>query len=504
MRIRTKLIVTLSAVLALAFVSMSLLNYSMSARRYYTSSVREVLPLLTSNILSEIQQDLMVPIHVSSLMANDTFLKDWSLRGEVDTSEVQRYLEEIKEKYGFFTAFFVSARSDHYYHYNGILKTISTDDAHDVWYYDFIARDVDMALDVDTDEGSNGTLTVFINHRVTGADGTLLGVTGVGLAMSSIQRILSRYQDEYGRIVYMVDGSGLIQAHTDPSLVEAVAISEMEGMAYVASDVLACDGGATTSVFTRQGQRVFLEARYFPMLDWYLIVEEESGAAMNRLRSALIINLIGGLAATCVVVLVVIAVVNHFQGRLERLVVTDELTGVASRRGLLDRLRAETSRAARHGQPLSFLMIDADDFKAINDRYGHSTGDQILAFLAAAVQKMIRNSDVLGRLGGEEFGIILPETDLHDAALLAERIRAQIEAQRMEGKSGGIRVTVSMREGSPDVEDLLHRADAAMYVAKAEGRNCVRVDKPNRQTDQPLSSQGVRLGPWCADLRTPR
>ena len=126
--IRNKLIIVLSLVLTLAFVSTSLISFMVSKDHFRTSALDETLPLISNNILSEIQRDLMMPIQVSSLMANDTFLKDWALAGEKDVTQVSRYLNEIKDKYGFFTAFFVSEQTGRYYYYNGILKTVSTGD----------------------------------------------------------------------------------------------------------------------------------------------------------------------------------------------------------------------------------------------------------------------------------------------------------------------------------------------------------------------------------------
>ncbi len=116
----------------------------------------------------------MRPLFVSSLMANDTFLKDWAAGGESDISKIERYLGEIQGKYGFFSAFFVSAETGKYYYPGGILKTISPEDDHDVWYYDFVSSGEGHDLDVDSNEAANNILTVFINHRLASDDGKLL------------------------------------------------------------------------------------------------------------------------------------------------------------------------------------------------------------------------------------------------------------------------------------------------------------------------------------------
>lgn len=483
MSIRIKLILVLSAVLAMAFVATSVISYMVSEDYYRASTFDEVLPLLTDNILSEIQRDVMMPIDISSLMANDTFLKDWTLAGEVDVSQIEKYLREIKDTYGFFTAFFISERTGRYYYYDGILKTISRSDAHDVWYYAFKEKDVDVDLDVDTDEASAGTLTIFINHRVVDYDGRFLGVTGVGLSMHGIGQLLSEYEARFGRRVYMIDSQGLIQAHPDLALVESASILNAEGISAVAPDILAQRGGSAAYEFDRQGRRVFLEARYFPQFDWYLIGEEEAGESLGRIRSAMFTNLAIGLLATCIVVIIVVIVVNRFQGRLEALVTVDSLTGVANRRHFMETLQTEGVRAERYGYALSLLMIDVDRFKVVNDRHGHLVGDRMLMLLTETIQESLRDSDTLGRLGGEEFGAILPETALEEAAIVAERIRAAVSTRPfqepgLEPLHATVSVGVASTDrGSTDTEDLLRRADAAMYQAKADGRNEVSVYK---------------------------
>ena len=481
MSIRVKLILVLSAVLVLAFVSTSVITYVVSKDQYRSSVVDEILPLLTNNILSEIQQDLMTPLNISSLMAHDTFLKDWTVAGEGDVSQIEKYLREIKDTYGFFTAFYVSDRTGRYYYYNGVLKTISQDDSHDVWYYSFKEQNVDVDLDVDTDEASAGSLTIFINHRVLDYEGGFLGVAGVGLSMDGISRLLSEYEGRFGRLVYMVDSNGLVQAHPDIGLVESASIVDAEGISTIAPAILAQSGGSKTYEFNRRGRRVFLEVRYFPQFDWYLIGEQEASDTLGRIRSVLLTNLAVGLLATCIVIAAVVIVVNRFQGRLEALVMVDPLTGVANRRHFMETLRSEAERAKRYGHTLSLLMIDVDRFKKVNDRYGHLVGDRLLRMLTETIQDSLRDSDTLGRLGGEEFGVVLQETSLDDAVIVAERIRAGVSARFLQEPGfEPLHTTVSvgaasMVTGSSDYENLLRHADTAMYRAKADGRNRVGV-----------------------------
>lgn len=163
---------------------------------------------------------------------------------------------------------------------------------------------------------------------------------------------------------------------------------------------------------------------------------------------------------------------------LARQATTDELTGMRNRRSLLETARQEFARATRYGHSLSVLMLDIDDFKRINDAYGHDVGDKVLKAVADACRRELRDSDVLGRLGGEEFGVLLPNTGSGSAAVVAERLRARIDALRLGGDWGGdimpkVSVGVAGMEGASRIEAVLKRADQAMYAAKAAGRNRV-------------------------------
>ena len=169
---------------------------------------------------------------------------------------------------------------------------------------------------------------------------------------------------------------------------------------------------------------------------------------------------------------------------LTRLATTDALTGAANRRHFLDLAAQEMQRARRYGRPLSLLMTDIDHFKAINDGHGHAAGDEVLKAYAAAVRQMLRRQDVLGRLGGEEFGILLPETGGEAAAEVAERLRLTIEQLAVEVAGRTLRITNSigvavLRPSDQEFGMLLSRADAELYKAKDTGRNCIAVEAPN-------------------------
>jgi diguanylate cyclase (GGDEF)-like protein/PAS domain S-box-containing protein len=166
-----------------------------------------------------------------------------------------------------------------------------------------------------------------------------------------------------------------------------------------------------------------------------------------------------------------------------RLARTDALTGIPNRRYLFELGEREVSRAQRFGHPLSALMLDIDHFKRVNDTYGHAQGDRVLQALVKGCLRQIRDIDIMGRYGGEEFVILLIETDLGGARTVAERVRESAAQMVMSSDQAAIRITlsagiVSLGAGDADLDKLLGRADQALYAAKQAGRNRVEVGQP--------------------------
>lgn len=164
--------------------------------------------------------------------------------------------------------------------------------------------------------------------------------------------------------------------------------------------------------------------------------------------------------------------------QLEKLATTDGMTGLHNRRHFMKLAEAEWGRFQRHGRPLSLLMLDVDYFKSINDRFGHYVGDQVVAQIAALCREGRRVSDVVARIGGEEFALLLPETTAQAAYAVAERLRRDVELSPLLSNSNGLAVTVSIgvAEAGPDMSGiigLMKDADRALYEAKGAGRNRV-------------------------------
>jgi diguanylate cyclase (GGDEF)-like protein len=171
------------------------------------------------------------------------------------------------------------------------------------------------------------------------------------------------------------------------------------------------------------------------------------------------------------------------------LALLDPLTMIGNRKALETAIRRELPLAERHHQDLSILMIDVDHFKTINDSHGHDKGDQVLVAIAKTIQTVCRETDLIFRFGGEEFLVILRNTNIQGAHIIAERLRQQIAESRINTKNESISPTVSigissLHHGNKEKsQDLFKRADTALYKAKSAGRNCVM----DEELELPLS-----------------
>ena len=168
---------------------------------------------------------------------------------------------------------------------------------------------------------------------------------------------------------------------------------------------------------------------------------------------------------------------KKMEAELRRLATTDVLTGVDNRRSFMEKAEHELRRAQRYSNPFAMIMVDIDFFKSINDKYGHQAGDIVLQKMAQTIKSALRESDIFGRIGGEEFAIVLIETEKETALLTGERIRSCIEALNINTGKETIQITVSVGvaffKNGDDISTLSNRSDKALYIAKENGRNCV-------------------------------
>ncbi len=470
----------LSIIIVIAFLASNLFSYYTTKKTLISEIRGSSLPLLSENIYSEIQRSLSLPINVSSTMAHDSFLINWINNGEKNPGEIRQYLNKIKSKYGFFSSFFISANSETYYYYDGILKEISKKDPHDIWYYDFVSSGKEIDLDVDTDEASSGILTIFINTRVEDFKGNFIGVTGVGIRLDRVAEKFREKKEKYNRKVYLIDETGTVQVHSDISLVEKENIFNKEGIKIIAENLMNESDKPVDKIYTDDSGDIMISSRYIPELGWHVIVEQDKSSSYNYAKKSLFINLFIMALITALLFFVSFIILKNFKREMEFIAGTDTLTGAANRRKLIKQFNLFEYRAKRYKSRFCIIIIDLDDFKIINDKYGHLAGDNLLKDIADRINELIRPVDLLSRWGGDEF-VILIEASLDEAAGTAERIRQSCSSISLinnipVSQSPTISVGISEYTEGETLDQLTTKADQALYESKKKGKNRISIN----------------------------
>lgn len=215
---------------------------------------------------------------------------------------------------------------------------------------------------------------------------------------------------------------------------------------------------------------------------------EFSVVAVNRGMSVVL------LWVTALMALHHLSVGNNLAKRLRDLAATDPLTGLYNRRHVFEVLRQELKRYERYSVPFAVVLIDADHFKQINDKHGHAVGDATLCWIASTCLNSVRETDVVGRFGGEEFLILMPHTTSDEAAIVAERIRLAMHNKdaRDRGEAAEVTLSFGVAEAGVNSEtfnDILKAADQALYAAKGAGRD--RIAKYSNDPQRPHSVQAA-------------
>ncbi|NIF25868.1 GGDEF domain-containing protein [Pantoea sp. Tr-811] len=474
------LILALLLLLACGFLATSLISYYASRSAIRDGIINTELPLTSDTVYSEIQKDLIRPVLIASMMAQDTFLRDWVLAGEQDTGRITRYLREVMGKQATFTSFFVSDRSLTYYQARGVLKHVVPGTWRDAWYFRLRDAKEPYEINVDLDMANHDSLTVFINYQVLDYQQRFIGAAGVGLSVDAVVKLIDTYQRRYQRSVFFTDAHGKVLLtgsdggphglRVGQALHDNTELGGLLGQSPV-------PGEGSHEYTDSQGHSHFLNVRQLPELDWYLLVDKRETGALDRIRHSLYLNLAICAAISLVVLSLLHGMLKRHQASTEALATLDSLTGLPNRRSF-DLLAAQALQAAQRDRTaLVALLIDLDHFKTLNDTHGHLAGDEVLRQFAQVLQGSLRQSDILCRWGGEEFIVLLRATEGRQAIEVAEKIRRRTEQQAFSFEAQALHLTTSIGLSALQQGDTLHtllsRADRALYCAKQAGRNRV-------------------------------
>ena len=349
------------SLLLIGFLGNSISSYFVSRDNVRQTITESALPLTSDNIYSEIQRDLLRPIFISSMMANDAFLRDWVIQGEQDLEPMQLYLSEIRREYETVTSFFVSESTRNYYYADGILKQVDPEEPRDVWYFRVREMPDRFEINVDYDMANRDTMTIFVNYRVYDFEGNYLGATGTGLTVGYVNDMIADYQNRYGREIFFTDRDGkIVLGPASVAIYEH--LGDIPGLRHAVEGILT--QGVESVRYDREGETFFLNSRYIPELDWFLIVEQTENILLAPLRETLWANIGMALLITCLVGLVCVSAINRHHLRLEEKnnTLASAMKKVEHQKELLEQGSRELAQANRS---LARLNQEKDEFIGI-------------------------------------------------------------------------------------------------------------------------------------------
>ncbi|MEG2087941.1 MAG: diguanylate cyclase [Angelakisella sp.] len=452
-----------------------LLANQKSFKKIVADDIENISQLSASIIYAEIDNSLTKPIFVGQTMANDLFLKNWLTQENptggdtVQNAVMQQYLMNYCIKYGYDSVFAVSAKSNIYYHQEGINKVISPQNAHDVWYYNFVASGEPYDLDVDVDEANSDQLTVFINCRITSDKGELMGVVGVGIRMSHLQALLQQYEQEYDLRAFLIDENGLVQVDSNASNIEAVNLFDDSKAAALRESIVENKEKMQMFWYPENGSEHCLITKYIENLDWYVVVEKNTLHTQQALNSQINCDLMITGTIIVLVLLMISYVIAHYNRMLLKTASLDEVTNLPNMKMFEEIFNKNAKRQACCEGVL--FMYDIDHFKAVNDRFGHMFGNTVLYRVSEISKKIVGNKGMVARWGGDEFvGVIYGDSQEVDA-LLYMLVQQIDDMQEGELKNLTISLGATHMNGNSNLGMLINAADKAMYRSKDMGRN---------------------------------
>ncbi len=456
----------------MAVIYKSTLTYQDLAEKH----LENIVSLADSDISKYIENTMDKPVMVSKTMANDVFLKTW-LSHEPDNKQNQEYLDQLysylkayQTKYQYSTVFCISEQTGNYYYQDGLNKTLSRNDAHDVWYYNFVNLGQEYDLEVDTNEKNQNTISIFVNFRVVDESGKLLGVIGVGFEVASFENVIKDYADTYDLAIYIINirsAENSFKGSTDV-FIEQAELAERTGI----QDEIALNMSRESNLqwFTTGGARKCLITKFDDTLGWHLVLEKDTDSITRSFEQNIKSNIIFMLISLAACIFVTTSVVLIYNQRLIVAENTDELTGLANRKLFIKQY--QTLLAKNRGRKITMFMFDIDNFKEVNDARGHVFGNAVLTMVGEMLRNAIDGKGTAARWGGDEFlGVLMVGQE--EAVRLLNGFMEQLRNE--ENYPVTVSIGLSEIAGKSNTDQMIKMVDEALYCSKKTGRNQITV-----------------------------
>lgn len=298
--LRTNILVC--TIIFIGFIITCLISYQANFG-IFKKDVEHVSTLASDGIYYQLESMTSQPVSVSLTMANDSLLKSFladekeQMKSPSYIAELQSYLDAYRLKYNYDSVFLVSAATNRYYHFKGLDRILSREDPENIWYYDFLYNDKEYFLNIDNDQASNNSITIFVNCKIKDADGSIMGVVGVGMKVDYLQELFKTYDDKYNVNATLVDNKGVTQVSSVQTGYEGDDFFRDSPLESQREQILSINEDRYSSWYDSSENDGYMVSRYVDTLQWHLIVENNTNLAKRQyyaqlLQSILVIVLI--------------------------------------------------------------------------------------------------------------------------------------------------------------------------------------------------------------------
>ena len=296
----------------------------------FEKDVEHVSTLATEGINSQIESIFSRPVSVSLTMANDHLLKSF-LTEEIKQpsnrayiTKMQAYLDAYRKKYNYDSVFLVSTKTRHYYHFSGLNRTLYEGHPENVWYYNFLRNDEEYSLNIDNDEATDNSITVFVNCKIRDANGFILGIVGVGFKVDSLQKLLQNYDEQFNVDATLINDKGLIEVSSVKNGHERVNFFTGNALSNFKEHILEATEKPQTFWYSHDGRDAYIVTQYIPELKWHLVVEKDVSVIRDKFREQIAWGLFIILGVIALVLFAITSLIRKYNAQIVKLTVSQE------------------------------------------------------------------------------------------------------------------------------------------------------------------------------------
>jgi len=306
-----KIVFLIVLMLLLLTLILSVVNYQTTLKLVHKQIEEQSLPLSLDNIYTDIQEHILEPYLITSMMSNDTFVKEWILQKKEDVQSIQKYLTNVKEEYGLLSAILVSDRTKNYYTQDGFLERLNKNNRDNAWYFRFKKSQVEKEINIDKNEKIDSSYIMFMNNKIFDENHKLIGMTSSGVRIDSINKMLQRFIDQYHLEVYIYDKDANIVLGQD----NKESLFEIDEFANYKKELFS--KSAAMFEYTLGENKYIVNKKYIKELDVHILVKAKVKDFTGSLESSLYRNLFISFMVTLCITLAIVYVVKSSLVKLE-------------------------------------------------------------------------------------------------------------------------------------------------------------------------------------------